>query len=114
MEKTSLDAKTLCNALVRARDAALAARQDDDGGSANLDTPTLDLRGVSARAIKEASEISGVRIGEPLSGSYWRGHRFIWTPHEGQGNCRAAMSEAAYQSLRRDLPDRAGHWQQMD
>lgn len=112
LDPKTIDAGFLAACLLRAMEAAVNKSNTPDGGSCCLDTPVLHLVGVPRKVIAEAQALSGIKLGEPMSG-FWRGYRFVWTPTEGQADRRSAMSQAAYESLRNDGL-RASHWQQMD
>ena len=97
-----ITAETLAQALTKARAAALAADpgENNDGGSCNLDSPTVRLKGIKSSSIRKAQEISGVSLDGPMRGGFWRGSYFVRTPEYGQANRRSTMAEAACKSLR--------------
>lgn len=71
-----------------------AGQNEEDGGTCNFDTPTIKLDRWTEEEIKEASELSGVTIGEKLGG-WHKGYRFIFIKMDGQANRRTRMAEAA-------------------
>lgn len=96
--------EALKKALERAKIVADMAWQEDDGGTCNFDSPTLDYRamGMSKKKAMETIEEAG------LSCSEWHGYRgcilglVICGMTKGQGNCRTAMAEAFHKSLKAD------------
>lgn len=109
-----IDAQYLAGCLTRANRAAIAADpgEAEDGGSCCLDTATIKLPNVRQSVIDEAVKMSGVRVGDRMTG-YWHGYRFVFTETKGQAHRRELMSEAAYKSLLNDGLQ-ARHYQQMD
>ena len=103
----------LRKALERAKHAAELARQADDGGTCNFDSPTLDYRamGMSKKKAVETIEQTGLRCFE------WKGYgdlRLVLCGMTvGQGNCRTAMAEAFNKSLNAD-GIASGMYYQMD
>ena len=96
--------EALRKALERAKHAAELARQADDGGTCNFDSPTLDYRamGMSKKKAIETIEQTGLRCFE------WKGYGgcilglVLCGMTKGQGNCRTAMAEAFNKSLKAD------------
>jgi hypothetical protein len=100
------------DALKEANQAALDAKQGDDGGTCNFDTPVLDFTGWRPTQIEVLSRLSGIPVGEKMNG-YWKNCRFVWVILEGQANMRSRMAEAAVKKLQaKGLP--AHFWQQAD
>lgn len=89
--------RLLASALTAAKNAAVAAKTDDDGGSANLDSPFLYFSGLRADAVRLAAEAAGVSVSRHRT-RWWNG----WFVHvaEGQGANRTRMAEAAVDALR--------------
>lgn len=109
-------AEALADALERAKIAALAHRDHEDGGTCNFDSPTFDFRayGMSEQDARRVIEAAGLTA-------------FDWSPtrkkrdkalviggfQRGQGNCRSIMSEKFHESLVSDgIP--SGMYYQMD
>ena len=91
--------EALVKALKEADKAALELSGTDDGGTCNMDSPLICLKGWKEVDVQLASEESGIRIGEKLTSSWFKGFRFVRTATSGQANCRTAMVEAAKKSL---------------
>jgi hypothetical protein len=102
--------QNLVNALKKSNEAALKLKDTEDGGSCNFDSPIIKLPRWKESEIKEASEESGVDIGDQLSG-WHKGYRFVGTVKYGQANCRTRMAEAAKKSLEADGYDVSMYYQ---
>ena len=102
-------------ALERAKIQAEAARQDDDGGTCNFDSPTIDYRAMGMQKAKAIETIESVG----LSCFDWTGYYgkvyglVVCGMTAGQGNCRTAMAEAFHKSLVSDGIN-SGMYYQMD
>lgn len=94
------DIQHLADALRKAFDAAVAAEPDNDGGSANMDRPTINLQGWKKAEINQASNMSSVRVGDKIQSSWWKNSREVYIPQKGQGYKLTAMAEACVTSLR--------------
>lgn len=107
--------EALRKALERAKIVADMAWQEDDGGTCNFDSPTLDYRamGMSKKKAVETIEQTGLWCYE------WKGYGgcvlglVICGTTKGQGNCRTAMAEAFNKSLKAD-GIASGMYYQMD
>lgn len=93
------DIKHLAEALKKAYDAAVAAEPTDDGGSANMDRPTINLKGWKQSEVNRAMGESGVRLGSKMSSRWWKGSREVYIPQKGQGYKLTVMAEACVKSL---------------
>lgn len=103
---------TLAEAFAKARDAALAADpgEGEDGGTCNLDTPTIKVPRVREAVMHEAAERAGISV----SKINWFGVRyFVHVPMNGQAWRREKMADAASQSLKESGLDEL-QWQQCD
>lgn len=89
----------LANALRYADEMARAVKVKDEG-SCNMDAPTIALLGWPISAIRKASEISGVRIGDKIQSKLWRNDRWLYTKQSGAAYLNTAMAEAAVKALR--------------
>lgn len=106
------DIQHYANAIKEANEAAKSASQTDDGGTCNMDSVTIDFKGWRETDITKLQNMSGIRIGEKLSG-HWRNSRWIDTEAHGQGNNRTRMVEAAVNKLKEfNIP--ASVYYQMD
>lgn len=105
----------LRKALESAKLQAEAARQEDDGGTCNFDSPTLDYRAMHMLKAKAIETIKSAG----LSCFDWTGYYgkcyglVICGMTAGQGNCRSAMAEAFHRSLIADGIN-SGMYYQMD
>ena len=81
-------------ALLMAVSAAEKVKDTEDGGTSNMDTPTIYLPRWSAGAISEAFQLTG------LVPSRHENTVFILRACEGQGYRRTAMAEAFCESLK--------------
>jgi len=92
-----MDYKKLTQDLIKAKQAAIEAAKGDDGGSANLDTVTIEL----IRAREEKVEKAANEAGLHASKIKWIGVRyFIYPPACGQGNARVRATEAMQKALK--------------
>jgi hypothetical protein len=86
----------LRKALERAKVQAEQARQEDDGGTCNFDSPTIDYRAMGMQKAKVIETIKNAG----LTCFDWTGYYgkvyglVICGMTAGQGNCRTAMAEA--------------------
>lgn len=89
--------ENLKSALLKAKKAAEAAYQDDDGGTSNFDSPTIRYREMhmQKRKVEEVIESVG------LSCFNWRGfdQLIISGMTSGQGNRRTEMAKAFSKKL---------------
>lgn len=99
---TKITAQHLAECLKRANAAALAAAGTPDGGTCNLDSPIVRLKGVRQTVVDEAVELSGIGVEAPFKGGWHKGFRFVRTASEGQAGRRSAMCHAAFKSLEAD------------
>lgn len=91
------DYKKLTEDLIQARLAAEKAAKGEDGGTANLDTMTIELPRARESKVIEAVEKAGLNC----SKIEWLGIRyFIYPPRCGQGNSRYKAVEAMTQFMR--------------
>ena len=81
-------------ALLIAVSEAEKVKDTEDGGTSNMDTPTIYLPRWSSQSINEAFELTG------LTPSIHRKTVFILRACEGQGYRRTAMAEAFCNSLK--------------
>lgn len=92
----------LTKALVKAKQAAQAYANTEDGGTCNFDSPAIDYQEMhmSNAKAKEAIKAAGLQCFEWNS---WAGKRLVICGiGAGQGNCRSRMAEAACESLKAD------------
>jgi hypothetical protein len=92
----------LIKALEKAKQAAQAHINTEDGGTCNFDSPAIDYREMhmSKAKTKEAIVAAGLRSFEWNS---WGGIRLVICGiGAGQANRRSRMVEAAYESLKAD------------
>lgn len=102
----------LVKALKKADLAAKEAEPNDDGGSANIDSVVIFLKGWRVKAIERVIELSGIRMDiNPMTSWMWRGGRFVWISSNGQGYKRTKMAEAAVESLKDDGYDARCYYQ---
>jgi hypothetical protein len=101
MEKQSKETiENFAAALRWAKDKALDAGKDtSDGGTCNLDAPTINLSGWSKADIQELNKQSGGLVGEKLSSRFWKGSYWLNIPLYGQGDQRTRMAKAAVDYL---------------
>lgn len=112
MGRVTPRAGRLAEALRAARAAAEAAvnRDDDDGGSANLDTAFLyATRGLRETTVRQAAEAAGVHLGPRQRGRWWNG----WMVHvgAGQGAMRTRSAVAAAEALVEAGEEATVYWQ---
>lgn len=69
-----------------------------DGGTCNFDTPVVNFSGMTQKDVDEVSRISGVRIGDKMSG-FFKGYRFVSVELVGQANNRTRMAKAAQETM---------------
>lgn len=107
--------EALKKALLRAQAQAQAAKQSDDGGTCNFDSPTIDYRAMGMQKAKAIETIKSVG----LSCFVWTGYYgkvlglVVCGMTAGQGNCRSAMAEAFHKALIND-GIKSGMYYQMD
>lgn len=91
----------LKKALEKAITVAQEAKTDDDGGTCNFDSPTLDYRAMGMSKAKAIETIKSVGLGcfewRSYYGKIWG--LVICGCTAGQGNCRTRMAEAFHKSL---------------
>lgn len=91
-------ATVLADLLRKAKEAALAADQPEDGGTCNFDAPAFRVERCPEKIIQQAAEQAGVSV----SGFSWfGGKRWYWLNGitNGQANRRTRMVEAAMRVL---------------
>jgi len=90
----------LTKALKKAKEAAQAYANTEDGGTCNFDSPAIDYRKMhmSKAKAEEAITAAGLRCFEWNS---WAGKRLV-VCGIGSGQGRTRMAEAAYESLKAD------------
>ncbi|ADZ84477.1 hypothetical protein [Cellulosilyticum lentocellum] len=92
-----IDYKKLTDDLVKAREAAEKAVTGEDGGTANLDSLTLKLKGYREVKVIEAVKAAGLYTRGKRE---WIGTRyFIGPPVGAQGNDRVRQVEAMYKVM---------------
>ena len=90
-EIMAIDYKKLTDDLIKAKIAAEEAAKGDDGGTANLDTMTIELPRAREKKVLEAIQQAGLYGYK----GQWLGTRyFISPPTCGQGNSRARAVQA--------------------
>ena len=92
----------LTKALKKAKEAAQAYANTEDGGTCNFDSPAIDYQEMhmSKAKAEEAITAAGLSCFEWNS---WAGKRLVVCGiGSGQGNRRTRMAEAAYESLKAD------------
>lgn len=96
--------KKLTDDLISAGKAAIEAAKGEDGGTANLDTVTVELPRAREEKVIQAATDAGLYA----SKTNWVGIRyFIYPPYCGQGNARVrsttamkrVLDEAGYNTL---------------
>jgi hypothetical protein len=98
----TLEKSRLIEAFKRAASAAIAAdpgpEPENDGGTANFDTPAIRLPGIREKFVAECATEAGISVS---SFSWFGGKRwfFVRVPMHGQANRRSAMMEAAMRVL---------------
>lgn len=101
MKRTNNDKyEALREALERAKVCAANARQDDDGGTSNFDSPVIDYRamGMSKKKAVETVRESGLSCFDWYCYGRVLG-LVLCGMTSGQGNCRTKMAEAFQTSL---------------
>ncbi len=112
--KTTDKYLVLEKALYKALAKAQQAKQSDDGGTCNFDSPTINYRAMGLQKGKTIETIK--KVG--LSCFEWKGYDktnrlVVCGMTAGQGNCRTAMAEAFQKELiRQNVP--SGMYYQMD
>lgn len=100
-----MDYKKLKDVFILARDAAIEAAKGKDGGSANLDTVTIELPRAHEEKVIQAAESAGLNAAK----INWFGPRFfIYPPKCGIGDSRVMATEAM-----RDVFKSAGYMTMM-
>lgn len=104
----------LKEALIKAKEAAMAAKTEDYGGTCNFDSPVLLYKemGYNRNQTISLIESLGMMAWEPSS-SYWKGCIVISGVTAGQGFCRTRMAEAFAKSLKASGIE-SGVYYQMD
>jgi len=99
----------LTRALLRATAACMAHIRDEDGGTCNFDSPTLDYKacGLTRNDAERIIKAAG------LSCYDWEKQLVITGPFAGQGNRRTAMARAFCESMTNDGVA-SGMYYQMD
>lgn len=87
----------LADAFAKAREAAEAVADGDDGGSANLDCCFLESQRLRRTTVEKAAAKAGVTVSR-LDNSWWHGW-FVHGVQRGQGAQRTRMAEAARSAL---------------
>lgn len=85
-------------AINEAQKAAANIANVQDGGSANLDTVTIDFTGWRKSSINKLAAKAGIQIGDKLSG-LWKGSCFVHFEVTGQGDRRYEEVQAAWKKL---------------
>jgi hypothetical protein len=94
----SIDYKKLTQDLIKARIAAEAAAKGGDGGTANLDTMTIQLPRANEKKVIASVEAAGLFT---MGRREWIGPRyFISPPACGQGNSRVRATEVMEKVMR--------------
>lgn len=99
----------LTRALLRAAAACASHIRDEDGGTCNFDSPTLDYKACGLKR----DEAERIIKAAGLSCYDWEKQLVITGPFAGQGNRRTKMAEAFCESMTRDGVA-AGMYYQMD
>lgn len=108
--KISEKVKALAEALAKARAEALKFKDIDDGGTCNLDCPTLHLKRWRETDVQKACELAG------LSCNKWEDYYFnyhIARACYGQANRRTKMAEAFTEAMK-NAGYEASVWYAMD
>ena len=88
----------LTKALKKAKEAAQAYANTEDGGTCNFDSPAIDYREMHMSKAKAEEAITAAG----LSCFEWNRRFVVCGIGSGQGNRRTRMAEAAYESLKAD------------
>jgi hypothetical protein len=105
-----IDYRKLTEDLRKARIAAQEASKGEDGGTANLDTVTIELPRAREERVEQAAADAGLNV----SKINWIGVRyFIYPPACGQGNARVRATRAM-QKVFDDAGYKTLMYQQMD
>lgn len=105
----------LKKALEKAIAVAQKAKTNDDGGTCNFDSPTLDYRAMKMSKAKAIETIESVGL-RCFEWTGWGGRILglvICGCFAGQANCRTRMAEAFHESLKAD-GIASGMYYQMD
>jgi hypothetical protein len=105
------DIEKLANALNLANEAAKKVSGTKDGGSCNMDAPTILLTGWRQPDINKVNAISSVKLSKKIQSRWWRKSRFVEIDLEGCASCRTAMAEACVNSLKSSGYDAAVFYQ---
>lgn len=98
----------------KAKEEALKAFQENDGGTCNFDCPTINykaMRYAKPKVIETLAKV-GLTGWEPTDKA-WKGILLIEGATFGQGFCRTAMAEAFSESLKSNEIE-SGVYYQMD
>ena len=95
MKQTELEKLAL--AITKANAYAAAYSEVEDGGSCNLDTPVIKIKGLTEEQAKQLP----ANLGKVSSG-VWKGWWFVFGNLQGQAMRRTAMAEAICKSLEED------------
>ena len=86
-----MDYVKLKETLIKVREAAIESAKGEDGGTANLDTITVELPHARETKVEQIASEAGLHA----SKTNWIGVRyFIFPPSCGQGNARVRATEA--------------------
>lgn len=90
--------ENLLRALRRATVACMSHALDEDGGTCNFDSPTLDYKtcGITRDAAERTIKAAGMSCYD------WKKQLVISGPFSGQGNRRTAMARAFCESMTKD------------
>jgi hypothetical protein len=89
---------------------AVEASTNDDGGTANLDSTFLTLKGWQEEKVLKAIENAGLHC---LGKTHWLGNGYMINTGGGQGNNRSRMRDAFAKALREKGYD-VLHFDKMD
>lgn len=88
----------LANIFARAKAAAEAFKDSEDGGTCNFDAPAFRIDGAPAMLIEGAAEQASISV---TDFKWFGGQRWFWLHvMDGQGNRRTRMAEAATKVLK--------------
>ncbi len=92
-----MDYKKLTDDLIKAKEAAIEAAKGKDGGTANLDTVTIELPRAREDKVHQAADAAGLNVFK----LNWFGPRyFVYPPACGMGDSRVRATEAMRDVLR--------------
>lgn len=94
----NLSIEKLASAIQEAQLYANSFLETPDNGSCNLDTVIIDLKGWRKNSVDKLQQLSGISIGDKLTGIY-SGYRFLFFDTPGQAGLRNKMMEAAKKRL---------------